>query len=139
MPPPQDAGIIHMKLWRTEAREDVPESTGGQARLDLPRRRLSRVRASLRRRLPTIFLDLGACCSMLGRVLQLSLEHREVLLRTHRRMRAEGLIRERDDARAQVIAREELARYRSEFRDDTMKFEVTAFEEIDPWKDFSVY
>ena len=121
-----------MKAWRAEARQETALEEA-----DLPRGRLERVRAFWRRRLPTIFLDLGACCTLLGKVLQLSFEHREVLLRTQRRMRAERLVRGSDDARAQAIAREELARHRSEFRDVSMKFEITPFEEIDPWKDFS--
>ena len=73
---------------------------------------------------------------MMGKMLHLVVEHQEVLRRTQRRMRAEGLVRGRDDARAQAIAREELVRYRTEPQDDAVKFEVKPFETIDPWKDF---
>lgn len=97
------------------------------------------IRSLFRRRLdrlPTTFINLGAFFTLMGKVALSVVEHREVQQRTQRRMRAEGLVRGHDDARAQVIAAEELARYRAEFQDDTVKFEVKQIEAIDPWRDF---
>jgi len=97
------------------------------------------IRASLRRRLvrlPITFINLGAFFTLMGKMALLVAEQQEVLHRVQRRMRAESLVRGRDDARAKTIAAEELARYRAEFQDDTLKFEVKPSEVIDPWKDF---
>jgi hypothetical protein len=99
-----------------------------------------RLRAFLRRRLervPAALIDLGTCITLMGRMSLFIIEEQEVRYRTQRRMRAEGLVRGRDDARACAIAAEELARYRVEFQDDLMKIEVKPFDAIDPWKSFS--
>ena len=98
-----------------------------------------RVREVLRQRalrLPATLINLGTCLVMIGKMAHVGVEYSEVLRRTQRRMRAEGLARGRDDARARTIAAEELSRYRDEFNDEVLKFEVKSFEAIDPWRGF---
>jgi hypothetical protein len=88
------------------------------------------------KRLPSTLLNLGGYLTMMGQMLQVAVDHNEVLQRTQRRMYAEDLLKGRDDARARTIAAEELMRYRAEFQDDVMKFEVSPFETFDPWRNF---
>lgn len=98
-----------------------------------------RTRAFLRRRLerlPTTLIDIGTWFTTMGRMARFVIEEQEVRRRTQRRMRAEDLVRGRDDARAGVIAAEELARYRAEYQDDSVKIEIKPFEAIDPWRNF---
>jgi hypothetical protein len=87
-------------------------------------------------RLPTTLLNLGAYITIMGKMLQIVVDHEEVTRRTQRRMRAEDLVKGRDNERARTIAAEELTRYRTEFQDDVAKFEVSTFKEIDPWRGF---
>lgn len=100
---------------------------------------MTRLRALIHHRLerlPTTLLNLGAYITIMGKMLQIVVDHEEVTRRTQRRMRAEDLVKGRDNERAHTIAAEELTRYRAEFQDDVAKFEVSTFEKIDPWRGF---
>jgi hypothetical protein len=100
---------------------------------DHPSSPVARLRALLRRRLPRALQSLGSYLMMVGEVMQLTIDRQEVLRRIQRRMRGEGLVYGRDDARAHAIAADEMARYRAEPRIDAMKFEISSSDAIDPW------
>lgn len=87
-------------------------------------------------RLPTTLIDLGSWFTVMGKMMRVIVEEQTVRMRAQRRMRGEGLVRGRDDARARAIAAEELARYRAEFEDDSVKIAITPSEAVDPWRNF---
>ncbi len=97
---------------------------------------LERFRARLSRRLerlPTVLRTIGAYFMLAGETAQLQLDYDIIRRRTQRRMRAEDLVKGRDDDRAQAIADEEWERYHDAFHDDAMKYTLTPATSIDPW------
>jgi hypothetical protein len=117
-------------------RPEINHQEAPYAEADGPMKRLRALIYRRLERLPTTLLNLGAYLTIMGKMLQIVIDHEEVLRRTQRRMRAEDLVKGRDNERARTIAAEELTRYRAEFEDDVAKFEVSTFEEIDPWRGF---